>query len=249
MTTRSDIAPNDKGWRRLSYTCRCGWVDWGHALPGSARELKNQLDAERTRWPGLDRMSVRLNGRPAFVLVYGQRMGGFGLQVSTERQWIVVKGLSDWQREEVGLGIFMSASQTFESLQGSFPFSIVTGSSSFSAEDLVSNLIGFHSAFRGVNQDAMRRLCGEVSVEASYPVWDEHVPNGLHTYRNRDAKPILFPCGECESASKSFPSELSQLKAVPPGVLYVAPITRFIPGLLVNAGGTLDFDSSGRLRR
>jgi hypothetical protein len=248
MTTRSDIQPNARGWRRLGYTCRCGWVDWGHALPGSALELKKQLDAERTSWPGLGNMRVRLNGQPAFVLVYGQGMGGGPIRVSTERHWIVRKGLPPWQREQVGLGIFMSASHIFETLQGSFPFSVVTDSSSFSAEDLVSNLIGFYSAFRGVNQDAMRRLCGEVSVDASYQVWDGHVPRGLHTYRNRSYKPILFPCAECKGSDTSFPSELAQLKEASQGHLYVAPKKRFIPGMLVNAQTPLDFDSSGQMK-
>ncbi len=249
MTARSDIAVNDKGWRRLSYTCRCGWVDWGHALPGGALALKKQLDSERSGWSGLDRMNIRLNGRPAYVIVYGQSMGPAPIKVSTERHWIVAKGLSDWQREEVGLGIYMSGSQTFEKMQGSFPFVIASGNSSFSAEDLVSNLIGFYAAFRNVSQNELRRICGEVSVEASYAIWDKHVPNGLHTYRNTEFKPILFSCDECESADKSFPDELAQLKAAAPGQLYVAPETRFIPGELVNASVPLQFDSSGRMHR
>ncbi|WNG16084.1 hypothetical protein [Cystobacter fuscus] len=248
MTSRSDIKPNDRGWRRLSYTCRCGWVDWGHALPGSALALKKQLDAERGDEPSLRHLDVRLNGKPAFVLSYGQEMGRGPLRISTHRHWIVAKGLSDQQREEVGLGIFMSASHTFETMQGSFPFSIASGSSSFSVEDLVSNLIGFYSAFRGVSQDSMRRICGEVGVEASDQVWSEHTPQGLQTHRNRDFKPILFPCGECEKADTSFPQELSTLKAATPGFLYVAPQTRFIPGMLANAAVPLDFDSLGRMQ-
>lgn len=98
-----------------------------------------------------------------------------------------------------------------------------SGASSFSAEDLVSNLIGFYAAFRGVTQDALRRVCGEVSAEASYAVWDNHVPDGLQTYRNRGYTPILFPCSECKGADTSFPKELTQLKAATSGDLYVAP--------------------------
>jgi len=64
----------------------------------------------------------------------------------------------------------MSASFGFEKLQGSFPFSIVSGASSFSPEDLVSNLISFCSAFMSIPQSRMRRICGEVSVEESYRV-------------------------------------------------------------------------------
>lgn len=98
MSARNDIKPNHRGWRRLSYTCRCGWVDWGHALPGSALQLKRQIDRERADWPLLAKMDVSLEGAPAYILVYGQAMGASFLQVSAQRHWIIKKGLSrtDW---------------------------------------------------------------------------------------------------------------------------------------------------------
>ena len=68
MTDRSDIEPNGRGWRRLSYTRRCGWVDWGHALPGNPLSLKRQLEAERATWPGLSRLVVRANGQPVMTV-------------------------------------------------------------------------------------------------------------------------------------------------------------------------------------
>ena len=114
MTDRSDILPKKNGWRRLSYTTRCGFVDWGHALPGGAEELIGQIRSEMGRAPGLNQMDITLSGRPAFVVVYGQSMGSGAVVMSLVRHWVVRSNLSDAQRERVALAIFMSASHDFE---------------------------------------------------------------------------------------------------------------------------------------
>ncbi|MCV0393808.1 MAG: hypothetical protein K5872_12115 [Rhizobiaceae bacterium] len=246
MSDRGDIAPNGRGWRRLSYTCRCGWVDWGHALPGGPLGLKRQLDSERGDWPGLSRVDITYNGRPAYIVVYGQAMGNRLITVSLQRHWVVLKGLSDKQKEQVGLGIFLAASHQFESLQSSFPFSL--RGSGYSMEDLVSNLIGFYSAFRDVSQDDMRRMCGEVSVEESYRIWDRYLPNGLGAIRNKTTRPVLFPSDQCPAGATGFPDELEQLSAASAGVWYVVPTRRYIDGMLINAGIPLEIDSSGNVR-
>lgn len=246
MSDRGDIAPNARGWRRLSYTCRCGWVDWGHALPGGALELKRQLDSERANWPGLSRVDITYNGRPAYIVIYGQAMSGFGITVSLQRHWVVLKGLSPKQKEQVGLGIFLAASHQFETLQSTFPFSL--RGSGYSMEDLVSNLIGFYSAFRGVSQDEMRRMCGEVGVEESYRVWDKHLPNGLGAIRNTTTRPILYPSEECPAGATGFPEELEELRAATPGGWFVVPARRYIDGMLINAGVRLEINSSGTVR-
>lgn len=124
MTQRSDILPNKNGWKRLSYTRRCGWVDWGHALPGNAPGLRTQLESERAAWPGLSQVTVTLNGHPAFAIHYGQGMTGF----SAARHWVIRRGLPRASRESAALGIFLSASYDLEGAQASFPFSLVTDS-------------------------------------------------------------------------------------------------------------------------
>jgi len=248
MSSREDIQPTPTGFRSLSYTCRCGWIDWGHASPRGAMELEAQLSAEKAiRWPLLDSLSVSLNGQPAFVVSYGQGMGSKSADVfvSNTRHWIVRKGLNATEREQVGLGIFMAASMSFEALQGSFPFSIIAGGSSFSPEDLVSNLVGFYRAFRGVDEKSTRTLCGEVSVADSYKVWDEHLPHGFSGLKNRQFRPIYFPCIACKGRKNSLPKELESLVAAPQGQLYVKPRRRFVPS---DIRATFNFDSSGIMR-
>jgi hypothetical protein len=257
VTVRRDIDPNQNGWRRLSYTCRCGWVDWGHASPGSATELKLQVDTEQSNWPGLGQMSVRLDGSPAYIINYGQGMGIKPVMVTAYRHWVVKKGLTAAQRRSVSLGIFLSASFEFETLQGSFPYSIVSGASSFSVEDLISNLIGFYGVYNSIYgppgqrlYDArMRQLCGEVTVKESYRIWDTHLPGGLSTLRHRGLQPLKFPCPECDekNTDTSFPVRLSGIQPAPEGALWVRVKNRFIDGRLANARQAIDVSSRGEV--
>jgi hypothetical protein len=247
MTERSDIEPNNRQWRRLSDTCRCGWVDWGHALPGSAVQLKRQIDSEQSGSTRLNRMNITLEDSPAYILAYGQEMGAGPIRVSTIRHWVVKRNLSPQQRESVALAIFLKASFQFERLQGSFPFSTVSGASSFSPEDLVSNLIGFYNAFRLIPESRMRQICNEVGVDESYHVWDEYLPNGFNGLRNQTLRPIHFPCQECAAGDTTFPSMFSSIQAAPEGILWVQLKNRFVEGRWVNAGrsrGWRDLDSN-----
>jgi hypothetical protein len=234
MSGRGDIQPNSNNWRRLSYTCRCGWVDWGHALPGGSQELKQQIDRERASWPGLGTLDVELNGFPAFIVVYGQAMGGAGIRVSTVRHWVVRKGLTPAQKEQVGLSIFLAASMQFEQMQSSWPFSWVTDSG-FSAEDLMSNVIGFFAAWRGHTQSHLRQLCGEVSVQESLRIWDEHLPNGLENLKSRTPAPIRFPSRECPQTGITLPRLFRSIQTVQPGNLWVKLRRRFVDGYYVNS--------------
>lgn len=244
MTDRSDIQPSSNGWRRLSYTCRCGWVDWGHALPGSALELKRQIDNEKPSLGLLSKLKITFDGDPAYVVVYGQAMGSGMIRVSNVRHWIVKKGLSPIEREQAALGIFLSASYGFERMQGSFPFSLVSGRSSFSPEDLVSNLIGFYGAFKSIPQAQLRKTCGEVSVDESYRLWDAHLPEGLGALRNESTRPILVSSNECTSGIDS-PALFSSITPAANGTSWVRLRNRFIDGHLVNAGRPINVDTRG----
>lgn len=230
MTDRNDITPTASGWRRLSYTTRCGWVDWGHARPDGALELKQQIDSERGKIPLLADADIRLEGRPAYVLDYGQTMGRAGLRISATRHWVVEKGLSRAQRESVALGIFLAASHQFEQFQASPLFSWLTDSG-YSGEDLVSNLVGFYSAFRDIPQSQMREICGETSVEESYRIWDTYLPNGLGAMKNRTTKPLLFG----DKDAQDFPIQLTTIQPFPEGDHWVRPKGRFIDVRMISA--------------
>jgi hypothetical protein len=192
MTERSDLTPDAKGFRRVSYTCRYGFVDWGHALPGrpgdpnSLAALHRQLTTEKGVWPGTEAIDLRLNGKPAFLITYGMGMGkrvlGLKLGMSTMSHSVVQRGLSTRQREEVALGMLRLATEQFETIQEKMGLS-----SGFSAEDLPSNMLGLLSLFRGLPLPQLRIMLGEVDVKSSTEVWDRQLGSGgLGAVKNRD---------------------------------------------------------------
>jgi hypothetical protein len=198
MATRKDIPG------RLIYTCNCGWVDKGHADAKSTRphvgvqSLWQQIRSKsgiRTRWPF-----------EGYLVVYKQDMWKAGISVSYEGKYLVAQELSPLQMESVALGIFLEVSFGFESMQW------WTGatSSSFSEEDFVSNLLGFYAVLRP-ELDIMK-LCGPVSADASFAVWD--VGKGLG--KNKTTEPVFHACEECKDLP-AFPQQLRQIVPAPKG--------------------------------
>ena len=143
MSKFSDIVdgtvPNVDSLRSgLVYTCRCGWIDLGHARPDNAARLWNRINTET----GEGRM-----GGLWYRVDFEERMARWGLRDSAKGSFAVRRGLSPQQKEKVALGILLNVSDRFETLQSKFPYSLVTDSG-YSAEDLVSNLVGFYRAVR-----------------------------------------------------------------------------------------------------
>jgi hypothetical protein len=227
MTSRTDILPNSKGKRRLSYTCRAGWIDWGHGSAENAFNLRKNLLSQKSfpELPQWHNVQVAIDtgmGRvPAFIFRFQEEMGKFGIKIRDGYLWAVQKGLSKTQLEQVAFRIFMETSMKFEQLQGSFPYSIFSGNSSFSGEDLVSNLVGFYRAFRlnhsgNTDSTPVRRWLGEVSVEECLRIWDECLPKngGLGALKNPSTTPLKFKSNECRGGC-SFPTELSSIRPAP----------------------------------
>lgn len=235
MTKRSDIEPTQGGWRAVSYTRRCGWVDWGHALPRNATRLLRQIWSEQAQIGALSRVDVTFENERAYLLTFGEDMTKLGLSATSEHHWVVKKGLPRQARESVALGIFLVASHEFETLQSSSPYSWFTPSG-FSGEDLVSDLIGFYAALRHIPLVRMRQICGEVSVAESYRIWDKHLPNGLGGLKNRTFRPILFPTkeGVRSGADTVFPVELTTVRPSAEGDGWVRPEGGFVPQRLID---------------
>lgn len=238
MSSRQDIFPDGKGWKRLSYTCRCGWVDWGHAIAGGAYELKRSLELEKMiptksyiSYSDLNDRKIEFNNGheqvPAFIIPFSESMGKLGLTTSYESLWAIKKGLTTQQRERVAFSIFVATSIGFEKMQSSFPFSLTTDSG-FSGEDLVSNLIGFYRAFRlghtkETDSSGIRRWLGELSEKESLAIWDKYVApkGGIGAFKNHTFKPIDFPATACKGHDCSFPAELQSFQGAPYGQWFV----------------------------
>jgi hypothetical protein len=204
MSTRRDV---ENG--RLVYTCNCGWVDTGHADPTSRRpnvgaaSLWDQVKNERG---GLS----RLGG--GFKVTYAQDMRRWGLSAGVTRSYYVRQGLTLERKEAAALAIFMEVSYGFEDLQGSFPYNLTSSAdSSFSEEDLVSDLIGFYIAVRPGTR--YLDLCQRVSVQSSLHVWDTYGSVGSN--KNRTFQPVFHPCDDCRG--QQFPAQLQAIRPAQKG--------------------------------
>jgi hypothetical protein len=251
MTDYADIARG-----RVSYTCRAGWIDWGHADGSGATSLINMV-AAGLHSPGVPaNLDVRLGGSPAAVINYKQTMGGtvpvVGVRVTLPagpKYWIVRKNLSRSTAVSVALGIFMAESLRFESWQR-FAWGMATDSGQ-SAEDLVSNLIGFYRAANGVDRQRIGRLLGEVSTAESQRIWREHLGDGgLGALKNDRFQPIYFPSSECGPDAGRLPREVEQMRPSAEGLHWVRP--RHQGGrfwdLPWRRNATFHFSSNGSLR-
>jgi hypothetical protein len=221
----------------LVYTCNCGWLDTGHADAHGyrphvgAESLWREINAERGTPSGMA-------GQSGFKVTYTQDMRKWGVTAAFTKDYFVRRGLTPAQKESVALAIFMEVSIGFETLQGSFPWSWVSSrskDSSFSEEDLVSDLIGFYVAVRP-GTDA-RALCKTVSKEASLAVWDTFGSVGSH--KNHTFSPVFHPCDECKGAGR-FPTAFQQIVPAAKGPLFRDWTWSAYNGLGQDPTGTVD---------
>ncbi len=156
-TIRLGDVPN-----RAMYSCRCGWIDWEHAesYAGFLREIYNAVnDLSAVGDVDSNRVVVSIN--------FGQGI---------DANYVVHNRTSLLGSKEainpVALGMYISTQNLVEHNQGQSN-NPLTYQSSFSTEDLVSNLIGFH---RGVDeftndvapsttQERYMSICGVVGFE------------------------------------------------------------------------------------
>lgn len=203
MSSRDDIPD------RLIYSCNCGWIDKGHANSRSTRpnvgaqSLWQQVvnkTGTRTRWPFA-----------GYLVEYQQdMMSRIGVGAAYLGRYLVAENLTRAQMESVALGIFLEVSYGFESTQWWVSIFGLLSSSSFSEEDLVSDLLGFYRVVRpGVDYMG---LCQPVSADASRAVWD--ADGGLG--KNETTQPIFHACTECQGTPR-FPRELQQIQPAPKG--------------------------------
>ena len=156
MTSRLDVIDGSQAFGRkygLIYTKKCGWIDLGHANPEGAKGLWNKILNEKDEGSGKQEF---------FRISYQQMMGGKHIKVGVLKKFDIKKKINTSDKKSVALSIFLDVSHTFESVQSGWPFRWGTNSG-YSAEDLVSNLIGFYQAVT-VHQEFTRQ-CHVLNIE------------------------------------------------------------------------------------
>ena len=202
---------------RLIYTCNCGWVDLGHANPVRTKRphigaiaLWEQIESEN---------GPRSEYDHGFLVTYSQDMRRWGLGASETGQYFVRYGLEAGAKRSIALAIFQELSLRFEAMQGRFPFKVFSGPSSFSQEDLVSNLIGFYKAL--YPKTDFLAMCRPVSKDASKKVWQ--MSGAVDAVKNETFLPVFHSCADClgtpkfpEAMRKIAPAEKAARSAPPP---------------------------------
>ncbi|ELF4281891.1 hypothetical protein RNF85_000402 [Salmonella enterica] len=181
MSIRSEIIDGHLAQSQsygLIYTEVLGWIDLGHAQGTDIRNLWAQM------------LRGESPNEPTYDVTYKQSMLGLRrrLTVGKSITWRIKKGLPYHQKQSIALAMMMTVARRFESLQGSFPFSLATDSG-FSCEDLVSDLLGFYRVMSCMNNvfDYLK----PVSKQEALKRWDYYGKVG--SWKNETFKPLLFP--------------------------------------------------------
>lgn len=202
-----------------SYSCNCGWIDWGHASPGTAKSILKGVY--------VDPMPVNSNYKVLRVSMTAGNIpfiGGLGVT----RYAVVRTSQSLPDKQRIALGIFMDLSEQFETWQGnSIPsmFSSRLRQSSFSEEDLASNLMSFYLALHLTEPDGSdrkydvtqmkewaRSTCGVLDRDESLGIFNEpYAPfMQVRTWENPRLKSSCLIDGFC-GTDRSWPSQYSSI--------------------------------------
>jgi len=182
----------------------------------------------------LEKQASFPDGSKGYKVTYKQDMGNKYYKTGISRSYLVKYNLTKAQKKSVALAIFMEVSQLFESHQESFPWSLVTNSG-FSAEDLVSNLLGFYIAIGEYSKEKVTELCHPVSIDTSLEIWDRD--GSIENLKNKKFSPELSnnttnsnkifytenSCSidACHSQKNVFPSEFKKIKPATKGTYHI----------------------------
>ena len=157
----------------LSYTNKCGWVDWGHASGTGPKNLVDHVLAEHpSPLTDIEKQQVEeyllthnLSAKDYFPVTYSQQMQrkvGIKFTAGTKSVYLVKRGLPKKIREGMAWRIFKEVSEHFETLQGSPPYNSVSrvAASSYGIGDLNGDKLAFYSALRGYTKSELEEKCG-----------------------------------------------------------------------------------------
>ncbi|MDU5782106.1 MAG: hypothetical protein E6Z83_15070 [Pantoea sp.] len=174
VTGKSGATLSAKG-SGLIYTKELGWLDLGHARGTDIRLLLNQF------------RSGEAGTKEYYRVSYRQQMSYRGTLFNTGRyvEWEVKKGRTRREIDSIALAMMMHTASLFEHWQTRFSWVTDSG---FSAEDLVSDLLGFYSVVRPTNYLDLLTIDPK---EKALRRWDFYGSVGQN--KNKSFLPLLFP--------------------------------------------------------
>jgi len=211
---------------RVTYSCRCGWIDWGHADGTAARVLIDAVRgpvSQNHRGTGMDSTLLSRDGQ-GFQVRYSQqsRIG------SEDASYYVQFGLRGNDSLEAALGIFKDFSWRFEVSQGQgfggFLANAIRRRSSFAVDDLPSNLIGFYRVAVPELADAARigELCDALLPSQSLQAYRElygEAPAATERWMSfKGLRHENVSC--CRGRDRSWPGEFETIRAARRGTTW-----------------------------
>ncbi len=175
-----------------AFSCRCGWVDWDHASPRTARAIKDGIQCELELDLGSPDYKVIDTGSP-FPLT-----GGLA---------VVGRHLSKEEQKRVALGIFMALEEQVEDLQSAIGQLTFGGmKSGWAMEDLPSDLISFYVSWEtdaGISVDQLKELvgferrppCYVLNMQDSLDIFHAFDRSGLLDEKNHQWAPLPITGG------------------------------------------------------
>jgi hypothetical protein len=169
------------------------------------------------------------DGSQGFTVRYRQDHGGYPGRPGSERSYFIRFGLSRETKKSIALAIFMAVSRDFENYQSRWLMQQVTDSG-YSAEDLVSNLIGFYIAVGAITKTDAIKACHPVSQETAERIWRNN--GAVGNIKNRTFEPHLFSSwysdslasvcrDDCALTERRFPAVFDSIKPATPGQDFV----------------------------
>ncbi len=145
---------------RYNFSTHCGWIDWSHANPGIPQRLIDQIQSAS------DRIVAGLPApQPVFAPAMESNVPNVGVLLSgVTPHFNITRQLSSSEVLSVALRVWQMQSLGFEALQ---QWTQAIGSSSFSEEDLTSNMIAFYQAAQGLDRSQVRTICDIWNEERS----------------------------------------------------------------------------------
>lgn len=124
----------------LTYNDQLGWIDWDHAKSEGPAVLLRDLE-KKLQHPSAS----------GDTITYRQQLRMAIVRASVEKRF-VSKNLSEANKASVAYAIFESVSQSFETMQGEFPFNLIpfVSLAAFGEEDENGNNIAFYCACKGI---------------------------------------------------------------------------------------------------
>lgn len=179
--TKSGIENSD-----YSFSNNCGWIDWGHSNPGLAKKLiaNVQQASDNLRSGALS--TTPTMAAKKFGVVFS----------STSMEVTLARPLAPEEVLAVSLSMFQNLSVIFEIQQ---EWTDLLSGSSFSQEDLPSNMISFYRAAKDFSTDDIKKFCDAQGVDVSLKEYerDSDFP------KNRTFMPV--------GISGRWPAELSTI--------------------------------------